>query len=56
MAEAHRGKGWGKRLFGELAQIAKDRDCGRIEWRVLKVSLTAMLGNAVHSKIASHVG
>jgi len=30
-----RGKGVGKKLFLELVRIAKDRNCGRIEWSVL---------------------
>jgi GNAT superfamily N-acetyltransferase len=30
-----RGKGIGKRLFVEVARIAKNRDCGRLEWSVL---------------------
>lgn len=30
-----RGKGLGKALLLRLAQIAKERDCGRIEWSVL---------------------
>ena len=34
----HRAKGLGKRLFGELGAVAQERECGRIEWRVLKVS------------------
>lgn len=34
-----RGKGLGKRLFGELGSIARERGCQRVEWRVLKVSL-----------------
>lgn len=37
--EEHRAQGLGKRLFGELGAIAKERNCGRVEWRVLKVSL-----------------
>lgn len=32
---AFRGLGLGKRLFAEIARIARDRDCGRIEWSVL---------------------
>ena len=36
--EKHRGGGQGKRLFGELGAIAKQRGCARVEWRVLKVS------------------
>jgi GNAT superfamily N-acetyltransferase len=35
--EAYRGQGLGKRLFGELGAIARERKCGRVEWRVLKV-------------------
>ncbi|RSH92655.1 hypothetical protein EHS25_008100 [Saitozyma podzolica] len=34
--EEHRAQGLGKRLFGELGAIAKERNCGRVEWRVLK--------------------
>ncbi|EAL21982.1 hypothetical protein CNBC1220 [Cryptococcus deneoformans B-3501A] len=34
-----RNMGLGKRLFGELGQIAKDRGCKRVEWRVLKPSI-----------------
>lgn len=30
-----RAQGVGKDLFRELIQIAKERDCGRIEWSVL---------------------
>jgi GNAT superfamily N-acetyltransferase len=30
-----RGRGIGKALLLRLAQIARDRDCGRIEWAVL---------------------
>jgi GNAT superfamily N-acetyltransferase len=30
-----RGKGIGKALLTQLAKIAKDRDCGRLEWSVL---------------------
>jgi GNAT superfamily N-acetyltransferase len=31
----HRGKGIGKALLVNLAQIATERDCGRLEWSVL---------------------
>lgn len=31
----HRGKGYGKALFRELAKIAIERDCGRMEWTCL---------------------
>lgn len=29
---AYRGKGYGKSLLKKLAQIAKERGCGRLEW------------------------
>ncbi|MBA4287077.1 MAG: N-acetyltransferase [Xanthomonadaceae bacterium] len=32
---AHRGKGYGKALLRQLAQIAVARGCGRLEWSVL---------------------
>ncbi|MGB7161197.1 MAG: GNAT family N-acetyltransferase [Tepidisphaeraceae bacterium] len=32
---AHRGGGAGKALLVRLAQIARQRDCGRLEWSVL---------------------
>lgn len=32
---AHRGKGIGKALLIEIAKIAKERRCGRLEWSVL---------------------
>jgi GNAT superfamily N-acetyltransferase len=31
----HRGRGAGKALLMHLAQIARERDCGRLEWSVL---------------------
>jgi GNAT superfamily N-acetyltransferase len=31
----HRGQGIGKALLIEIAKIAKDRNCGRLEWAVL---------------------
>jgi len=30
-----RGKGYGRALLIELAKIARDRRCGRMEWAVL---------------------
>ena len=30
-----RGKGYGRTLLVELAKIARDRECGRMEWAVL---------------------
>lgn len=32
---AHRGAGIGKALLRRLAALARERDCGRLEWRVL---------------------
>jgi GNAT superfamily N-acetyltransferase len=32
---AHRGVGIGKALLRRLAVLARERDCGRLEWRVL---------------------
>lgn len=32
---AYRAQGIGKRFYGELSAIAKERGCGRIEWWVL---------------------
>lgn len=32
---AHRGHGIGKALLARLAQLAVERGCGRLEWRVL---------------------
>ena len=31
----HRGRGVGKQLLGEVARIAVERGCGRLEWSVL---------------------
>ncbi|KAJ2723669.1 acetyltransferase [Coemansia sp. Benny D115] len=31
----YRGLGLGKRLLVQLAQVARDRECGRVEWVVL---------------------
>jgi GNAT superfamily N-acetyltransferase len=31
----HRGRGVGKALLTRVAQIARERDCGRLEWNVL---------------------
>ncbi len=35
VAPEHRGAGAGKALLARLAQIARDNDCGRLEWWVL---------------------
>lgn len=31
----HRGRGCGKALLRHLAKLAKERECGRVEWAVL---------------------
>ncbi|KAF9513805.1 hypothetical protein BS47DRAFT_1329323 [Hydnum rufescens UP504] len=31
----YRGQGIGKALFGHLGRIAKERECGRLDWQVL---------------------
>jgi GNAT superfamily N-acetyltransferase len=31
----HRGKGYGKAILARLAQIARERKCGRLEWACL---------------------
>lgn len=31
----YRGKGYGKALLQQLIEIAKERNCGRVEWSVL---------------------
>ena len=37
-----RGKGIGKKLFMEIVKIAKDRNCGRVEWSVLNWNKSAI--------------
>lgn len=32
---AYRGKGYGKALLAHLAELAVERDCGRLDWAVL---------------------
>jgi len=36
VSESHRNAGVGKALFGYLGKIAKEKDCGRLDWSVLK--------------------
>jgi GNAT superfamily N-acetyltransferase len=38
----YRGKGYGKKLFVELAKIALKENCGRMEWSVLNWNTTAI--------------
>jgi len=33
--EEHRGRGFGRAMLRHLAQLALERDCGRLEWWVL---------------------
>lgn len=49
---AHRGAGIGKALLRALAALARERDCGRLEWRVLdwnepSIEFYRALGGAV---------
>jgi GNAT superfamily N-acetyltransferase len=37
-----RGRGYGKALLARLAAIAKERDCGRVEWAVLDWNASAI--------------
>src|SRR3989339_1061561 len=37
-----RGKGIGKKLFLEVIKIAKERNCGRVEWSVLNWNKSAI--------------
>ncbi|HUG27091.1 MAG TPA: GNAT family N-acetyltransferase [Gemmatimonadales bacterium] len=39
---AFRGRGVGVRLLGELARLAVDRGCGRLEWSVLEWNASAI--------------
>jgi len=40
--ESHRGKGIGKSLLVQLAKIAVERNCGRMEWAVLDWNVDAI--------------
>ena len=40
--ESQRGKGVGKALLVELARIAVERNCGRLEWAVLDWNVDAI--------------
>jgi len=40
--ESHRGKGIGKSLLVQLAKIAVERNCGRLEWAVLDWNVDAI--------------
>jgi GNAT superfamily N-acetyltransferase len=38
----HRGKGFGKKLLLHLVNLAKERNCGRMEWSVLNWNTPAI--------------
>lgn len=42
VSESRRGRGIGKSLLARLAQIAKENDCGRLEWWVLDSNTPAI--------------
>lgn len=42
VTQAHRGSGIGLRLLRHLARLAVDRDCGRLEWWVLRTNVDAI--------------
>lgn len=45
----HRGGGLGKTLFGYLGEVAKERGCQRVEWRVLKAGVEWRLATLLTS-------
>jgi GNAT superfamily N-acetyltransferase len=52
--EEHRGKGIGRALLARVAQIARERKCGRVDWTVLAWNERAIdfykrLGAAIYS-------
>lgn len=40
--EEYRGRGYGRALFGELARLARERKCGRLEWWCLDWNKTSI--------------
>lgn len=40
--EEYRGKGYGKRVFLHLVSLAKERNCGRMEWTALNWNRNAI--------------
>jgi GNAT superfamily N-acetyltransferase len=46
-----RGRGIGKRLLGSLAQLAVERECGRVEWAVLDWNAPSI---AFYESIGAH--
>lgn len=40
--EEYRGRGYGRALLLHVARLAKERDCGRLEWSVLDWNQTAI--------------
>ncbi len=49
---AHRGRGIGRALLIELAALARDRGCGRLEWSVLDWNLDAQ---AFYEKLGAQI-
>ena len=47
-----RGKGYGRALLVELAKIARERECGRMEWAVLDWNESAI---AFYRRMGAHV-
>lgn len=39
----YRGKGYGKALLKKMAEIALERDCGRLEWLCLKWNVNSIV-------------
>ena len=55
----YRGRGFGHKLFVELARLAVERDCARLEWAVLDwntpaISFYERLGAAPHTGWTSY--
>jgi GNAT superfamily N-acetyltransferase len=46
----YRGEGVGKMLIAHCAKIAKERDCGRLEWSVLKWNPARRLYDKLNAK------
>ena len=38
----YRGRGFGKNLLQKIAEIAKERECGRLEWLCFRNNLSSM--------------
>ena len=42
VCQEYRGKGYGKALLKKMAEIALERDCGRLEWLCLKWNVNSI--------------